>query len=188
MRNRLVLIKTIIAVVFLSIGATLAIGFTTIAELDEANSEDDVNKLLSQDNGYSLLKDQFVWGDPDENIELRRYALKQIVDGGSSGYGMTLAFRAATDPDMECRKYYLEMLNQELLAYHGLSMKMLAGSLHRESDEQLYQKKIDLILDFACLDRNAYQRKLEQTGKKDALSWLLEEIIALEQRRENENN
>ena len=111
MRSRFFTINAIIAVIFLSLGVTLAFDFSALEESNKANSINDIDKMLDQEGGYELLEEQFIWGDPEENVELRRYALKQLVDGGGSGYGVTLSHRAAADPDLQCRQLYVEMLN-----------------------------------------------------------------------------
>ena len=123
----------------------------------------------------------------DRRRELRGHkAIRDTtgVEGGGSGYGVTLSHRAAADPDLQCRQLYVEMLNQEFQTYHGLTMNMLARSLHRESDDALFKKKVDLILEYSCIDRDEYLKQLQQSSREDAIAWLLDQIELLKQNRE----
>lgn len=191
-----VVTNVVIAIVFVFVGfvggfyiapdAEIPYLFPIDPKTPEIESVEDVKDVLKRKDGYEILTNVFVHGEPLEDDELTRYALNKIYEGGGNPYAYSLSGQSVLHHDPECRVLYFNIFRQELNGWMD-SISSEAKSLHRVENPELKQAKINLIIDYLGLDREQYNKirydkdydpNPEDEFTKDQI-WLIQQVESI---------
>lgn len=168
------------------VGSTIFWAAVNNDEHSAVKTIQDVDRLLQHDDGIENLEAQYIWTDPNNDegdVEVRRYALKKLVEAGSNGRSLAISHHAAVELDDECRTLYLRLLEMELTEICEIGMPFIAVTLDNESNARLKSAKKEMLFKYLMhknITRESYEEYVNLHGEEKASGWLARQVKGVE--------